>query len=115
MKLGRLQRPTRGRAPGSTPMQFSKYVVAFGLCALSAVAWACSPGQGTGHAGDAESGGSGGRGRGGASGAAGTGGTGAVITQGGSSGSDGTGGGSGECVTCTPDGGTYCGQIGDNC
>ncbi|HEX6276877.1 MAG TPA: carboxypeptidase-like regulatory domain-containing protein, partial [Polyangiaceae bacterium] len=97
-------------------MQFSQYGVVVGILTLPCWLWACSPGSGSGDAGGSESGGGGSSGssRGGSSGTIGLGGTAGVITQGGSSGTDGTGG-AGECVTCTPPGGMYCGQIGDNC
>ena len=98
-------------------MQISKYGVVFGLLALPLWLWACSPGSGVGDAGGPsdDGGGSGGTIRGGSAGVSGASGTGAVIGTGGSGGTDGSGGGTGECVTCMPKGGTYCGQIGDNC
>ena len=114
LRLGPLGAPSRREA---IAMQFFRYVVALGLSALPLGLFSCSPGSGQGRAdgSDDGAGGGGGTNGGGASGASGTAGTGAIITQGGSGGSDGTGGGSGACVTCTPKGGTYCGQIGDDC
>src|SRR5687768_4365911 len=113
MKLRRL-RP-RGRR-GAMAMQFSKYAVVIGLFSVPFWVLSCSPGAGGGNGDDARSddGANGGRIGVGGSGASANGGTGAIITQGGSSGSSGSAG-TGECVTCTPPGGTYCGQIGDNC